>query len=311
MLYAPTAPEIDEPLDISYAEGTIGHEIVWYPKDDYLRNWTATIDGENWARNSWNYDNVTVNVDGLAYGLHTLILTVYDMQGASVSDEVLIDVYDVTPPSMSSEADVTIFDDDVVEWSVADLNPGIYEVYIDGEYSQLGAWETGVLEIDVYLLEPRVYEYQIVVYDLDGNFAADTILVLCVSDTDSPGINSPPDVVYTERSTGNSIVWTPTDEYPASYDMTHEGAVVASGQWRGSRIVFNIDDLEPGETYFVLTVYDQAGNSVSDRVDVVVLAVEPQITTTPVDLTLPMIAAALGITIIVVVVIALFVRRKR
>ncbi len=315
-LFAPTTPMIDQPLDISYAEGSAGNTLTWRPRDDFLKSWTLEIDGQLWEEDAWKFeDGVTVNVDNLTYGTHTATFTIWDTEDNSATDEVLIHVFDNTPPVMSSAADVTVFEDGTnqsVTWQISDLNPDIYMVYIDGEEQITGTWTSGTLTLGLDGLIEGIYEYHIVIYDLDRNSDSDTILVQVIDDDVDPTIDSPDDLTYMHGSTGNTVVWTPDDDYPAWYQIERNNSVVASGPWSGSRIVYSVDHLEPGETYFVLTVYDRSANSVSDRVDVTVLAVQPQeATTRPVDLTLPMVLAALGIAVVVVAVVAFYVRKRK
>ncbi|MFW9848947.1 MAG: right-handed parallel beta-helix repeat-containing protein, partial [Candidatus Thorarchaeota archaeon] len=92
MPFAPTEPIINQPPDVFYAEGDEGNEITWYVYDDSLRDWAVTIDGGAWEADAWNFVDITVNVDGLAYGDHTVVVTVWDIHDNSATDTVIVHV---------------------------------------------------------------------------------------------------------------------------------------------------------------------------------------------------------------------------
>jgi parallel beta-helix repeat protein len=127
MAYAPTEPLVNQPMDIYYAEGSTGNEITWLIADDYLRDWEVTIDGELWASDAWDFVDVTVGIDGLAYGSYTVVMTIWDVDLNSASDTVIIHVYDGTKPTINNEANRVAFVDgsgQSVEWIAYDLHPG-------------------------------------------------------------------------------------------------------------------------------------------------------------------------------------------
>ena len=88
-----TYPTIDHPADISYTEGSTGHNITWNPTDDNPSNFTITINGTLKESGRWYFgDSVTINVDGLSPGVYSYQITVYDLDGLSASDIVVVTV---------------------------------------------------------------------------------------------------------------------------------------------------------------------------------------------------------------------------
>lgn len=311
--YVVTEPIINTPEDVYYAEGSTGNEIFWLPFDDYLKNWEVEIDGAPWDSGPWNYDNVTVNIDGLAYGTHEVIITVRDMTGNTVEDTVMVHVYDNTPPEIDNPPDQWLFVDatgQTISWEVSDLNPDTYTLFVDDTELSSGTWESGTLAVDVDGIPEGEHEVRITIFDIDGNSASDTVVVLVIADDESPTVDSPADVTYQEDSTGNSIVWSPSDDYPSSYEIAKNGTVVKSSKWSGGRIVFDIDGYPVGSYDFTITVYDRSGNSATDSVALTVLPVEAVIEEPPLTELVPLevILAALGILVAVSVV---FYLRKR
>ena len=312
-LFQPTEPIIDLPLDVSYAEFSTGNYITWHPYDDFLSHWTVTVDGVDWAADAWNLNSISVNIDELSYGTHTVVVTVWDVDMNSITDEVEVDVYDDTPPTISHLPNTEAFSEgsgQVLTWDVSDLHPGNYEILRNDIEVSSGAWTTGNISTSLDGLDPGVYDFTISIYDLDGNPAHDQLTVVVLADTTIPTIDNPPDDIIVVGTVGNYITWTPQDEHPASYEVMRDGAVVDSGAWGGSKITFSIDGLGLADYNFTLTVYDGAGNSVSDSVAVSVYPYEGYVPPA-FDLTLLLIAGAIvGVVAVVVVLWYFKIRRK-
>ncbi len=312
--FLPTTPIINQPQDMSYAEGSTGNTITWYPVDDNLRNWEVEINSEYWAGDAWNYTSIIVNIDGLPYGTHTLVITVWDIHENYVTDTVNIHVYDATPPTISSAPDREAFvgaTGQTVTWTVDDLNPDHYVLYVDDIESETGSWTSGVLEVGIDDLSEGLRILRMVIYDVDGNMAEDTLRVLVINDDISPTIDSPADIVYVEGTVGNTITWTPSDQYPASFEVMENSTLYASGSWGGGKVVVNLDGLDPGTYEFAITVSDKSGNTATDTVVVTVVAAVPTATPPPPDIVpLLLIAGVVGV-IVVVGALIWYIRKRR
>ncbi len=313
--YIVTKPIINSPIDLWYAEGSVGNTIVWFPYDDSLRNWRVEIDGAEWTRDAWNFDNVTVNVDGLSYGTHTVTLTVWDMYQNYVNDTVLVHVFDDTPPVIDSPADQWLFGDltgQTIDWEVSDLNPDTYTVFVDGIEFETGTWSTGILSVNVDAIPVGRHDVVLVIYDVDGNSASDSVAVLVIQDDEAPTIDSPADLVYIEGTTGNRIAWNPSDAHPDRYEIVSDGSVVEEGVWAGSRIAFSVDGYSVGNYTFTITVYDKSGRSASDTVTLNVLAVTPTETPTePADYSMLAIIAGAAVVAVVVIAVLYYLTKRR
>lgn len=314
MQFLPTEPIISQPQDIYYAEGSEGNEISWYAFDDALGSWATTIDGGAWASDAWNFDSITINIDGLEYGTHIVKVTVWDVDGNNITDSVTVHVFDDTPPVISNVPNTEAFVDgtgQTLSWTASDLHPDTYILYADGEEFATGSWTSGELTVNIDGLDEGVRNLLMVVSDIDGNSANDPVDVLVIADGETPTIDSPTDITYDEGSTGNVIVWTPSDSYPESFEITSNGSVVISGSWGGSRIALNVDGLQPGTHNFELTVTDGSGHDISDIVRVVVLAIVGETTPPPpVDLGPILIIAGLAGAVVIVIVVIYFLKKK-
>lgn len=315
MVYLPAEPIIDHPMDYVYAEGADGNTITWQPVDDALKNWEVWIDGVFWDGDAWDFIDVTVNVDGLAYGLHTLEVIVWDVDMNNVTDIVLVHVFDDTAPGINGPANTVSFLDatgQLLTWEVSDLHPGTYEVVVNGEVVETGTWTAGTVDYNIDDLDLGVNQVTLYIYDLDMNSAGASVLVEVVDDDDSPTIDHPDDMEIVEGTTGNQIVWSPSDDYPDRFEVLYNGSTYVTDSWGGSRIVVSIDGLPAGTHTFSLTVYDGAGNQVSDEVVTTVLAVEPETTPAPPpDYSMILMVGAVAGAVIVVVIVVYVLKKRR
>ncbi|MFW9848945.1 MAG: right-handed parallel beta-helix repeat-containing protein [Candidatus Thorarchaeota archaeon] len=314
MKFEATEPIINQPQDIEYAEGSEGNTITWWPFDDYLRDWVVTIDGASWNSGIWNFSNITVNVDGLAYGTHTLVITVWDVDVNSVTDTVSINVYDDTDPVISGPFDQVLFVDAAdltLDWEVSDLNPDGYIVSLNETEFDTGTWTSGILTIDFAGITVGVHIINVTIYDVDGNTAQDLVTVRVIDDNVSPTIDHPDDVSYIVGETGNVIVWTPQDSYPDAFSVTSNGSLVVSGNWAGSRITLGVDGLSVGRYEFTIIVYDGSGNSATDSVNVTVIPLVQGPEYPPVDWVLLIIIGSVIGAVIIVIVIIYYLKKKR
>jgi len=86
-------PFIDQPADIVYEEGSIGHNITWHPRDPVNPHMFNVTRNETLVNSSaWDGGDITVNVDGLSIGTYIFNCTVNDKLGFSASDTVMVTV---------------------------------------------------------------------------------------------------------------------------------------------------------------------------------------------------------------------------
>ncbi len=91
-------------------------------------------------------------------------------------------------------------------------------------------------------------------------------------DTFPPRINHPPDQIFYEGTQSHRITWTPIEYEPSWYEVFKNSTPIELGNWDGSAITITLEPLKSGVYEYVLTVYDQNGQSANDSVLVIVLA---------------------------------------
>ncbi|MCF2137529.1 MAG: Ig-like domain-containing protein [Candidatus Thorarchaeota archaeon] len=100
------APILDTPDDVEYVEGTTGHSVEWTPHDLHAANYTVYLDGDVLAQGLWtDSEAISVSIDGLAQGTHTLSIELEDGAGNTVSDDLVVTV---TPMSTSTTTTTTV-----------------------------------------------------------------------------------------------------------------------------------------------------------------------------------------------------------
>ncbi|MHA2069445.1 MAG: NosD domain-containing protein, partial [Candidatus Thorarchaeota archaeon] len=132
-----------------------------------------------------------------------------------------------------------------------------------------------------------------------------------VLDDDAPIIEELGDITL-NVSELSSLVWNIIDKTPTEYTIYIDGEVIYSGEWNSSQITLDISSLTEGTYNLTLVVTDYNGNTASTTT---ILTVTSETTTTPTTTTLPdltvlYIALGAGATVIAIIMIILFVRRR-
>ena len=108
------------------------------------------------------------------------------------------------------------------------------------------------------------YVYSIGARDAPGNYYN---FFWKTKGTIPPIIDHPQDKKLTEGSLGPiSIVWSPSDNNPAFYNISRNGEVISDGSWNGGIVFVNVEEFPPGNYTLVCTVSDHDGNDANDSV---------------------------------------------
>jgi hypothetical protein len=244
--------------------------------------------------NFWNYTGV-----GNWYSDYSGTGT-YTISGASAE----IDYY----PSMSLYCGVTSPSEyevgttgNTMTWNSSALNPGTYELLIDGVSQGHVTWDGGTISAGVDGLPVGVYNVTLVVYHVSGHWLANQS-ILTVVDTAAP--------TWTVTPTNQILDY---DE-PLSYQLqasdpsgiaswivndTANFAISTSG------LLTNATTLAPGIYYLEITVTDEYSHSVT--VTITITVNEPSV---PYDPTTLMFAVG-GVGAAVVIILLVVVLKKK
>jgi parallel beta-helix repeat protein len=102
-----TAPTINDHPDLSFDEGTTGHNITWTPFDFYPSSYNVTMDGNVIASGSWTVENIVIDLDTLSLtsGTYTFVCNVNDASNNHASDIVTVTI--TTSSATSSPSSTT------------------------------------------------------------------------------------------------------------------------------------------------------------------------------------------------------------
>ncbi len=123
-----------------------------------------------------------------------------------------------------------------------------------------------------------------------------------LEDTNAPEIVPLPDIGIDVETSGNSMTWKVSDDYPLQYIIRIDTRTERNA-WNGGNITVDLDSLEVGTHLITLTLYDGASNSISDSVYVTIIS----FVLGGIGTDLVMIAS--GITVAVFVVFILLVKK--
>ncbi len=123
-----------------------------------------------------------------------------------------------------------------------------------------------------------------------------------LEDTNAPEIVPLPDIGIDEETSGNSMTWEVSDDYPLSFSILINN-VLQTDLWFGENITLDLDSLFIGTNTIVLTLYDGANNSASDSVYVYVMSFLLR------GLGTELVMIASGITVAVFAVVILLVKK--
>jgi hypothetical protein len=266
------------PNDITYLEGTTGHKLNWTAIDSHPETYTILQDGMEIKTGNWVSNVPTIlEIDGLTKGVYVFKLTLFDQSNNSASHTVTVTVTDiesVPPVFIVTPNDFTYSEGTTghtISWTVVDINPDSYTLYEDGEDIGSGSWTSNtpiIFSVDGLSLDS--YNYTLVIKDLYGNFATDTVIVTVI-DTTVPNLSAPVDISYEEEAVGNVINWIAIDTHPDTYHIYQDGMEVKTESWVSDNpITISVDGLTVGSYNYTLIVKDSSMNSAIDTVMVTV-----------------------------------------
>ena len=177
--------------------------------------------------------------------------------------------------------------DNNITWKITDpdvQNPN-YAIYINNTPGSDIAWNSGdTVEISVDGMEVGIHNITIVVNDGLGKTTQNEVIVTVYND--DPVVSHPSDNTYIFGQTGNTIIWTITDDSVAitEFSILCDGNEINTSIWiSGNQIVQNIDSLLDGSNNITIIVDDGLDGITQDEVFIIVTNDIP-IVTHPEDL---------------------------
>lgn len=203
----------------------------------------------------------------------------------SATDEGPIDD-DLASPSIDSPNDILYEAGElghVIVWIVLNLTPTMYEVLRNDRVVNSSVWAGGTqLEVSVDGLDPLIYNYTLVVHDIEDVTLSDTVFVTVV-DTTAPNLSHPEDIEYEARTTTHYLTWNAFDLYPDWFEIVRNQVLLHSGYWTDV-ITISVDGLDPGVYNYTIILYDESDNYSFDAVQVVAVDTRVPVVSQPLDI---------------------------
>lgn len=183
IVYMNSLPGIDHPADISFEDGTTGHDITWTPTDSSPDTYEILVDGTVEDSGSWDGSAISYTVDEVGLGVHSVECRVVGDSGQPFGDIVVVTVVDTTDPALNSPADLTITvgsTGNSITWIAQEPNPSYYVVTMNSTAWASGTWDGSSIVVDLDALDIGVYFFKVRVNDTLGHYAEDTVVVTVV-----------------------------------------------------------------------------------------------------------------------------------
>ena len=182
-------PSVTNPTDITYELGSTGHTIIWTIGDVNPDMFTITSNGVTLETVSWTNETISLSINSLPVGSYEYNITVYDSAGNYIVDTVIVTVIDTISPVINGTTSLNYqfgSTGNNLEWTVGDIDPGVYNVTMNGTvYTTITTWTNGTISVKVDNLAIGIYNFTIFLYDSSGNVATTTAIVEVTSNPTS------------------------------------------------------------------------------------------------------------------------------
>jgi hypothetical protein len=289
-----SAPDITQPENITYEEGSFGNEIRWNitePNPDFYNisrtSNEATSNSSVLETGLWGGNDIVINIDGLnASHWYLYKLFVNDTFGRNATSYVNVTVLqDLTVPLISSPDDVSFefgakgFE---IKWHAYDSNPKNYSInaiiqFNDTLYGNFSAFHSpinvtqsnwtftdsdgGDISISLDGLYLGNYTFILTAFDIFNQTASDSVFVEIYPDIRAPVIVPSDDLVFEEGNTGYNITFGTEENNPLWYNLTLDGLTILNGTWRGENFTIDVNVTEVGTYLYNMTLRDFFGST--------------------------------------------------
>ena len=172
---------------------------------------------------------ILLDTEVLPLGSYPVEVRAYDTSMNFIFAEILITVEDTTLPEIDGPPNLTYDEGDTgnsILWTISDLNPFSYRVYLDGELIESGAWTelVHVIEVSADGLLPGTHIFRLELSDLAGNNVSDEVTVIVNPKT----IETTTETV-SSGTTGTTITSSPTSTEHPTEPIPANGTLLITG----------------------------------------------------------------------------------
>jgi len=196
----------------------------WADNDQF--SFTATSIQDNGADDlNSNLNEISISVDFTPISAGTYTIRIWAAGKSDVAGSLDVPVstmYDANAPLIDSPADIEyeyMTTRNEITWIPSDPNPANYSIFRNGTLVGSGGWNGSSISILIDWLIPGIYEYTLIVKNIGGYFASDTVMVIVTTqsttttETGTISTTTPSETTSTPTTLGNpsidSVVATP------------------------------------------------------------------------------------------------------
>ena len=212
--------------ELTFEYGSIENELIW---DVYESgNWNYSIIRENKLVIEGKTEGsqvITQTVNTTQLGTYLYTLSIVDNAQNTASRAILVSIVDTTKPELTGKPSMQAFNYELLyylNWSANDLLPGNYEISLDGSLVKSGVWENqNGINYTLTQFLPGEYNFTTIFTDSSGNSAYTTHRIR-VEDKTLPSVQFVGSTSYELNSTGYSLHWEASDDFPEEFIVVHD-----------------------------------------------------------------------------------------
>lgn len=248
---------------------------VWLMHDLNPGTYIIKRDGILVEEGDWRSGNnsIKVPIAGLSPGVYHFEAYFLDSSSNTFYADLTGTVLDVLVPYIASMESIQfepLYTADWFEFNIMELHLASYELYRNDTLIGSGDFDFPVIFVNLENLDTGYHYYRLVVEDESGNIGERTVLIE-VADYTRPLITRPADIICSEGTIGELIVWEIIESNPHNYSLFIDGSLNKTGILTEMNISLSLDGLSAGIHSFLLLVYDTQGLSHSCTSYVIVI----------------------------------------
>ncbi len=211
------------PISYEVSEDWTSKQMTWQAYALHPTYFVVYVDDELYFDGEWDGEVITIVVDDLAGGMHTVYMEVYHISGHSMNATSFLEIYDLTPP----EWETTPSDQETYEGLPFSYQLGAFDL------SGIGGWgingtafdidDTGLIT-NIISLVVGDYTLNISVWDPFGNTRSHIIKVHVLPEPTSPTTCCLTSTITTSTTTTTTTV-SPTTSTTSSIPSPGDGFV--------------------------------------------------------------------------------------
>ncbi|MGY5872402.1 MAG: NosD domain-containing protein [Candidatus Thorarchaeota archaeon] len=185
-------PVVDSPIDVDFEFGCTGQSVSWSTSDEFPLIYQILRGEDLVETGTWTGQIITMPLDELLPGTHSLMLQLWDAQGNYAMDQVSVYVLEAEPPVINHPSDIEYVVGDTgynITWIPEDAYPDHYEIFINVTLYKSGDWNGSEILVFVDGHDIGLYNFSLVVYDSPGQTSIDVVFVSVLAHSSEP----PPD----------------------------------------------------------------------------------------------------------------------